>query len=257
MRRRNCCINTRNFMTRQLKLVILALDGLEYDYVTKFCYKQLQQDTFGKTDISAFELPRSVILWSSFLAGKNKEKELVATQDFWHASLPITETFFTAAKNPLAIDVPGFTYTHEQHDRERANMKEFFEGNTIRIEDYDKHVFAHHLKVKEQFFAALQEDKHDVIMAYFSVADVIGHLSFGITPKMRMIYQELDDIARTVKETYHGNVLIISDHGMFARGRFGDHTPYGFWSTNFPVSFTTPALTDFFKTLTALLTQKP
>ena len=231
------------------KLIILGMDGLEYDLVTKFGYKNLMQDHFGKTDISEFELPRSVILWSSFIAGKSKEKELTALTNFWHAKMPIAQTFFANAKNPLALDVPGFTYINEQHDRERQNMKDFLEGKNITIEEYDKHVFAHHQKIKEQFFKALETGEHDVIMAYFSVSDVIGHLSFGITPKMIMIYQDLDEIAAKVKAKFRGKLLIISDHGMFARGRFGDHTTYGFWSTNFDVQFKNPKLTDFFKTL--------
>lgn len=46
---------------------------------------------------------------------------------------------------------------------------------------------------------------------------------------MKLIYEELDEIAKETKK-FCKNLLIISDHGMKAVGRFGDHSNYGFWS---------------------------
>jgi len=73
---------------------------------------------------------------------------------------------------------------------------------------------------------------------------VIGHLSFGVKTKMKLIYSELDEIAKKVRET-RDKILIISDHGMKAIGRFGDHSNYGFWSTNFDVKLEEPKITEF------------
>ncbi len=52
-------------------IVILGIDGLEYEYVKKFNVKNLMQESFGKTNISEFSEPRTMVLWSSFLTGKN------------------------------------------------------------------------------------------------------------------------------------------------------------------------------------------
>ena len=63
---------------------------------------------------------------------------------------------------------------------------------------------------------------------------------------MKVIYKELDEIAGKVREKAE-RVLIISDHGMKAIGRFGDHSEYGFWSTNFEVNLDKPKITEFRK----------
>ena len=41
-------------------------------------------------------------------------------------------------------------------------------------------------------------------------------------------------------------IIVLSDHGMYAIGKFGDHSTYGFWSTNFK-DLGTPKITDFAK----------
>ena len=81
-------------------------------------------------------------------------------------------------------------------------------------------------------------------MGYFALADVIGHLSFGIKSKMRIIYHELDEIAKKVEKKAE-KLLIISDHGMKPVGRFGDHSNYGFWSFSEKVDWNMPKITEF------------
>jgi len=39
------------------------------------------------------------------------------------------------------------------------------------------------------------DDDYEIQMGYFALADAIGHLSFGITSKMKIVYQELDELA--------------------------------------------------------------
>lgn len=173
-------------------IVILGLDGLEYTYVKEFNCRNLMQSSFGKTDISEFSDPRTVVLWSSFLTGRNTEKE--ALKDLWNFRVSKEETFFVKFQKWHAIDVPGFTYIRDRHQREREALKKFFDGKTS-IEEYDEIAFENHRLAKEEFFSALDND-FEIIMGYFALADVIGHLSFGIKSKMRIIYHELDEIAK-------------------------------------------------------------
>ncbi len=223
-------------------IVILALDGLEYEYVKEFNCKNLMQEKFGKTDISMFSEPRTIVIWSSFLAGKNLEKEIMQG-DLWSFRLKPEQTFLSKFKKWKAIDMPGLNY-REEHKKERELLKGFFDKKNS-IEDYDAAGFEIHRKNKEEFFEALDEN-FDILVGYFALADVIGHLSFGIKPKMKIIYKELDDIAKKVRDKAE-KVLIISDHGMKAIGRFGDHSEYGFWSTNFEVNLDKPKITEFRK----------
>ena len=62
-------------------IAILAIDALEYDLVEKFQCRNLMQKFYGKTDISEFSEPRTMVLWSSFMTGRNMEQEILAMGD--------------------------------------------------------------------------------------------------------------------------------------------------------------------------------
>ena len=226
-------------------IVILALDGLEYEYVKEFNCKNLMQKVYGKTDISEFSEPRTVVIWSSFLSGKNLEKKILALgKNFWKFKLKPEETFLSKFKKWKVIDMPGFNYKQKNHEKERKLMKSVLE-NKASIEEYDKIAFQNHMENKKEFFESLEKD-FEIIVGYFALADVIGHLSFGIKPKMKIIYKELDNIAKEVRKKAD-KILVISDHGMKAIGRYGDHSNYGFWSFNFEINLKKPKITDFRK----------
>ncbi len=233
--------------------VILGYDALEYEMVMKFKNKRCMQQRFGKTNLDGFSEPRTMVIWSSFLAGRNLEKEILAG-DLWNFKLKFEDTFFSHFKSHVAIDVPGYTYDNDDHALNRKLMKETME-KTCSIEDYDKQCFDHHKKVKQQFFAALdsacknkKEGKPhtEIVMGYFALPDTVGHISFGVEPKMRLVYDEMERITKDVASRPEvGTILIISDHGMYPIGRFGDHSRYGFWSLNKDVDVGTPNPVEF------------
>jgi len=239
-------------------IIILAIDALEYELVEKFNCQNLKQKFYGKTDISEFTQPRTIVLWSSFMTGKNKEKEILlkGKKEMWNTKFDIKDTFFSEFKNPAIFDLPGFNYNKEVHDKSRKLLKKFFEAKSeeekekIRKE-YNKDAFDHHKKIKERFLKAIDKN-HDLILGYFSVVDVIGHLNFGNNMLMRMLYKEMDDIAKKCAEK-NCPLLILSDHGMKAIGKFGDHSDYGFWSLNLNKNLKTPKITDFYRIIKSLL----
>ena len=59
-----------------------------------------------------------------------------------------------------------------------------------------------------------------------------------------MIYKDLDEMAGKLDDNL---IIILSDHGMKAIGKFGDHSEYGFWSTNVDCELNNPKITDFRK----------
>ncbi len=225
-------------------MIILAIDALEYEYVTEFNCKNLMQEHFGKTDLSDFSDARTMVIWSSFLAGKNKEKEILSLgpENMWKFQIKTENTFLSNFKNTHVIDLPGYTYKQEEHKKEKDLLRGYFERKN-KIEDLDKIAFENYRKNKEEFLIELEKD-YDILCVYFSIADIVGHLSFGDKVKMKMIYKELDDLAKFIREKNH-KLMVISDHGMKAIGRFGDHSNYGFWSTNFDLGLTNPKATDF------------
>lgn len=226
-------------------ITVVAIDALEFNLVEEFGLPNLKQTYYGKTDISEFSQPRTMVLWSSFMTGENKEKEVLADGDreMWVKKWYIGETFFSRFSDPVVLDLPGFSYDKDVHDRSRELLKAYFdtededEKKSIRSE-YNKGAFEHHNQVRDEFVKAL-EGSHDFVLGYFSLADVVGHLNFGNKIMMKMIYKEMDEIVSLVQ----GDVIVLSDHGMKAIGYFGDHSDYGFWSTNFR-DLGTPRITE-------------
>ena len=231
-------------------IAVFAIDALEYALVEELKCRNLMQQFYGKTDISEFSQPRTMVLWSSFITGKNKEKDVLAggNREMWEKRWPVKETFFSRFKSPVVIDLPGFSYDVKVHGESRKLLKSFFEAASGEEKEkirkqYNQDAFDHHKKVRGQFLKSIEEGGHDFVLGYFSVADVVGHLNFGNKQVMKMIYQELDEIAGKIKEKCE-KLLVLSDHGMLAVGQFGDHSNYGFWSANFEVNFKNPRITE-------------
>jgi len=223
-------------------LIILALDALDQNLVKTFNCRNLMQKEFGQTDITNFQEPRTIVLWASFLTGKNMELR-IPIKGQWEFQLNKEETFLRFFENPETIDVPAYSYKQENHKKERQLLKAHFNENAT-IQEYDKLIWKNHETNKKQFLNSL--GKHDLLMAYFNLADAIGHLSFGIYTKMKKVYTELENLAAKIKNT-DDFTLIISDHGMKAIGRYGDHTMNGYYSTNRKLNLKLPKITDFHK----------
>jgi len=199
------------------------------------------QKEHGQTDISNFNLERTIVLWASFLTGKNMEARIpVKTQ--WEFELSIGETFLKFFNSHKAIDVPAFSYKQESHAEERKLLKNYFDDKAT-IEEYDAVIWKYHEENKKEFLDSL--GKFNLVMGYFNLADSIGHLSFGISEKMRDVYYELEKLAKEVKNS-DDFILVISDHGMKAIGRYGDHTKNGFYSVNRKLALNLPKITDFY-----------
>ncbi len=234
-------------------IIILGLDGLDYSCVRAFSCRNLMQYSCGRTDLSGFNEIKTIVLWSSFLAEMNMQDEISRQGALWDFSLPVSRTFFSRFGKCKALDVPGFSYQHQQHQQERQKLKDFFEKKGS-IEEYDRILFDHYQKNKAIFLRMLDEDC-DIQMGYFALADAIGHLSFGVTSKMRIVYQELDELAAIVAGKSNGGLLILSDHGMEPVGRFGDHSRNGFWSSSTALGRDCPEITGLFSIFLGTLPQ--
>jgi len=229
-------------------MIILALDALDLNMVTKYKCKNLMQNEYGQTSLAEFELERTVVLWASFLTGKNMEPEIpVKTQ--WEFKLRPEQTFLPFFKTHLAIDVPAFSLKEKNHAEERRLLKKYFDEEA-NVEEYDPVVWENHEENKKDFFGSLGQ--YDVVMGYFDLADAIGHLSFGLPEKMEKVYIELEQMAQEVKTRSDDLILVISDHGMKPVGRYGDHSRNGFYSANRTLGLNLPKITDFYNIIRAV-----
>jgi hypothetical protein len=225
-------------------MIILALDALDLQQIQKFNCKNLMQKEHGQTDLSKFEKLRTVVLWASFLTGKNMEKEIpIKTQ--WQFKLTPQQTFTIFFETYKTIDVPAFSFKQQNHTEVRKLLKGYFDDEAT-IKEYDTVVWRNHEENKKDFFKAV--GNFNLVMGYFDLADAIGHLSFGITEKMAETYHELDNMAGEIKDI-DDHVLVISDHGMKAVGRYGDHSRNGFYSFNQKLGMNMPEITSFHESI--------
>jgi len=216
------------------------------EMVKKFSCENLMQKEYGQTDLSSFNLKRTVVLWASFLTGKNMETKIpVETQ--WKFKLQLQETFLKFFKTRNAIDVPAYSHK-KSHEEERRLLKAYFDDEAT-VEEFDELVWKIHEENKKELFDSLK--KFNLSMGYFNLADSIGHLSFGIVGKMKTVYEELDTLAKEVKKSSEDFILTISDHGMKALGRYGDHSDNGFYSVNKKLGLSFPKITDFYEVIRA------
>ena len=233
-------------------MIILALDALDIHCVQKFNCKNLMQKEYGQTSLKGFNQERTIVLWASFLTGKNMEKEIpIKTQ--WTFQLQPEQTFLKFFQKYKVIDLPSFSYKQQNHEEERKLLKGYFEDKAT-VEEYESVIWKNHEENKKEFLKEL--GKFPLLIGYFNLADAIGHLSFGLTEKMATVYEELDNIAEEVK-TSEDFILIISDHGMKAVGRYGDHSRNGFYSLNQPLGLNLPEITSFYNIIKGIAENEP
>ena len=220
-------------------MIILALDALDLNQVKKYNCNHLMQQECGKTDISDFKQARTVVLWASFLTGKNMESQIpLKTQ--WEFKVKTEQTFLNSFDNYKTLDVPAFSHK-SSHIQERELLKGYFQEK-VTVEEFDDIVWKIHEENKKEFLSAI--GKYNLLFGYFNLADSIGHLSFGIEEKMAKVYQELNQLAKRIKDSDE-SILIISDHGMEAIGRYGDHSKNGFYSFKQKKGLNLPKITSF------------
>ena len=109
-------------------MLILALDALDQNLVKTFNCSNLMQKEYGQTDITNFKEPRTIVLWASFLTGKNMEAK-IPIKGQWEFQLKREETFLCYFDSPKVIDVPGYAYKQENHKKERRLLKAYFNEN--------------------------------------------------------------------------------------------------------------------------------
>lgn len=241
------------FWLSRILLIILALDALDIYPVRRYDCKSLRQIRYGQVNVSEYKILRTVALWASFLTGEKIDEEIPFDKETqWLFQLTPQQTFLHLIDRYHTIDVPSFSFKQHNHAKERQLMREAFADEAC-IDDFDTTVWRHHDENKKELFQSLGH--YDLVMGYFDLVDAVGHLSYGVSRKMKEAYRELDSIAKEVRSSFEDAVLIVSDHGMRPLGRYGEHYGYGFFSTNYRSQLHLPRITDFREEITRVATE--
>lgn len=262
-----------------MKVLIVCFDGLEYTLVERGDFPYLKQAEYGKYAVNVEPL-FTPIIWASFITGNPKEKHRISGMMRWDNSflerfnrsigtfgarvlnnkrvvktanlfgfhrrrynkndytLP---TIFDYANKPIAIGVPAYNQGLEYDEIDWLLIKSL-DNPTLRrnIEEMAWKVF---YKKREKTLNLLKSD-WDLFMVHFMVTDTIQHILWFREEKIAKLYIEMDKTAKMIEEKVNEHdcqILIASDHGQLR----GDHTPYGFYSSNKPLELKNPKTTDF------------
>jgi len=269
-----------------MRVAILGLDGLEYELVRKFDMKNLMQEEYGKTDLCDFNEIITPPIWASFLTGLPPEKHGIQEMYKWESSLlqrlnetsvemkwlkritkspklkhlgfrktyPMIKdkgikTIFDYVSRSVALDIPTY---NRSLDRYLANLRKAALKNPRAFgEKFEKCVYYKFFAEKNKFMETFRKNDWTLIMGYTLMPDYLGHNYRRNLTKMWEAYAILDDFVGDVRASAEKDVhiLVISDHGMKLLGKtiYGDHSVYGFYSSDKMLGLNNPKITDFFQ----------
>jgi len=254
-----------------MKVFILALDGLDYRLVEKWNLKNLLQRTHGTYSVSEFNQVKnlSVSVWASFITGRYHrfanwwdKKWLIRIAD----KIPISDTWkwrfakllgasildkralkapsmFDIIPNSIAVNVPVYNEKTEYHVKKLDALH--FRG----VDAYIDTIVMNHLSRYDDVCEALNGNgEWNLFMAWFDIADALGHLLMGKKDEMHGIYESLNYMTARMKDKVDKRTifLIVSDHGMEWQEGFGEHTKTAFWSLNIETDWKPKRVVDFF-----------
>lgn len=272
-----------------MKVCILAFDGLDYNYVLKFKCKSLMQREYGVVDIDSMSLTPTI--WASFLTGKPprihgairksndkplysiisplrkisipliiKSSGMYLLRRLTHTSMmdiriKFGKTIFDYAKNPIALWVPSYNPCPKWWSLKFSYMLEKALEDPQYELSYLCMVYKHFKDHVTTFLRFFKDGKWDLFMAWFGIADRVGHVFGGRIGVMMRAYHLLSKFVRKVHRLLRERtvLLIVSDHGIKPYGKYGVHAPYAYYSLNINLGITKPKITDFHNIIKVIL----
>jgi len=242
-----------------IKIFILGLDGLEYNFVREWNLRNLKQQEYGKILVpidKSKEVPLTPQVWAAFLTGKyipslyfvhplttemllKMQSFLRFLRKFIRISLGLgkkikikapnkfpnlkEKTFIDLTKS-IEINAPYYSY-----DGAVFNILNQFYLGKLTLKECIEAMRALYEMRKEQILLELEKIRDvDVVFAY-----------------MHFFYADLDNYVSVLKSRVEVSLfLIISDHGFDLETK--NHSMHGFYSSNVPLNPKPQRITDFY-----------
>jgi hypothetical protein len=239
-----------------MKVLLLALDGLDLDTAKRLSCIQLLQNQYCLMDVpidKVLKVPRSPTVWASFLAGKLVERYFVNKRlqflEKIRSHIPLSlglakrmtksavsfegklecETLFDKIENSKAINVP-----YINNDGEHLKIPFMLSHEEVSLDE----VIDAALDLLEKQSLAIEEGiqssmENDFVFAFLGFPDILEHLCFSSRMEtVRDMYFSLNSTVQNIrrmidKECYF---FIMSDHGF--NFEEGTHSLQGFFSSN-------------------------
>jgi len=252
-------------------IMILGLDGLEYNFVEKWDLRNLKQLEYGKLKVPIVEetgAPTSPPVWASFLTGKyvtnlKLERSIIRTRVLdilkflrRHANISLRlgskvtsfkfpkleEKTFLDYTNSMEINAPFYSYDHETY-----HVLQSWTLKSLSLEGAIDALRVVYSKRKKQTLRETEKLPNvDVVFAYMHFPDILQHFLFPRPSKLKELYFDLDYYVSILKEKLENSTLfiIISDHGFDLETEL--HSSHGFYSSNMELRPKPNDITNFY-----------
>lgn len=276
-----------------MKVFILAIDGLEYNLVKRWCLRGLQQTIYGWLDVSNFKHLLTPIIWASFITGVPPEVHGIKSwwtvssnsffDSFFHwvrRKFPILQNMSQWKLRKLLKSI-GLNVTPPQVNylRRKGLLTIFdYASNPIIIdvpsynespetrarysyamdggvEAYEEELWKVHEERVRRIMNVLNS-KWDLLMAWIDIGDQMGHIYFDNRLKMLKAYTRLDTLAQRIKRKLKNDILflIVSDHGMeLSSDGYPEHSNRAFYSFNKKIRWRPQSILDYSDFIKSLL----
>lgn len=239
-------------------LVILAYDGLEYELVRKFNCSSLQQESFGKVDLSRFKKVVTPAIFSTLFTGHYPEETGIGYS--WDEDpIPLENahertgfrTLFQKVEKSKVVSAPRLQFggnSSNEGESKKSLYERWVETGDEKFYQKKKNqalrCFERHFQ--ELLFSLSQS--FNLVFMWDHLPDTIQHFWIGNHDEMRWLYTYLDDCTYQVKNELmpSDKLLIISDHGgkRYRDSKVGVHSDYGFWSLSEEKGFSHPDMAE-------------
>ncbi len=161
------------------------------------------------------------------------------------------KTIFNLVDNSISLHVPTYCTREEFLEETKSGkgkaFRDAFDSPQSRKTFEEKYIGEGFRCQKRDCLTALGSDWR-LLLAYFDYTDTLGHLFWSNLTKMWEGYAVADELVADLKHRIDEDtlLLVISDHGMEALGRFGFHSNHAFYSANKRLGLKNPKITDFF-----------
>ena len=166
------------------------------------------------------------------------------------------QTLFSVIPNSKALSVPPYQKWTDRETQLLFGQAVEKEEKTSAFEERMWNLFE---EKKDKFMRIIREGNWNLFMTHFKFADLLGHIFAGNLTRMFGVYMKAEQLVKDVKKIIRDEtlLLVVSDHGMkmFGKGRFGEHSDHGFYSSNLPLKLKNPKITNFFDLIVKTLTE--
>lgn len=242
-------------------IVILGLDGLDYELVRQWGLSALQQQYHGTITVPIDPekgVPLSPEVWGSFLCGKHVRptfKRVSKPLPFlkrllyklWGRRIGRINVGFEPLRDPTFLDfMDSFTVNVPWYDGDYANyhiLNQLAAGE-ILVTDALEALKRLYQQYTARFADALVTHQDaELVFGYFPFPDDFQHLFLEKLTEIQRIYVDLNDYVAGL-EIGDAWFLILSDHGWDTEKL--THSQRGFYSSNQPMNPAPQHIMDFY-----------